>query len=508
MPFLLSSFLLNILIMPSLFRILTTIATTTAAVVGGLVISPKGLASQFGQQPINQDSIIAVATPVRNGELHLLTILEQIPNQRQCWNESGNDPVVVDPLLLNFDFTGACERQTDSNGYSVRVNGQDLGVEYHLLLSRRQDDLVLFARSVRDRSAPPIEIGRTRGLADGFLKIHLNPGWEMTRRTYNGQPLGHIYLTHNEPLDVPIASTAAPALGTTINNPPATVTNPNPQLPPVPTLPPPSSGGATSSGTHYRVVVPISGSDTLQQVRTIEPQAFRTTVDGQAVVQVGLFSEQRRAEEIYQELVAARLPAKILNATAPAVASLPPVPAIPQGQVVVVIDPGHGGRDPGAIGIGGLREKDINTTISARVQQRLAAAGITVLMTRNGDQWVDLQPRADYANDVGADVFVSIHANAISMSRPDVNGLETYYYSSGDRLARSIHNRVLQNTDLSDRGVRQARFYVLRHTSMPAVLVETGFVTGSVDAARFRNPAAVNQIADSIAQGVLDYLGR
>jgi N-acetylmuramoyl-L-alanine amidase len=129
-------------------------------------------------------------------------------------------------------------------------------------------------------------------------------------------------------------------------------------------------------------------------------------------------------------------------------------------------------------------------------------------MTRNGDQWVDLQPRADYANDVGADVFVSIHANAISMSRPDVNGLETYYYSSGDRLARSIHNRVLQNTDLSDRGVRQARFYVLRHTSMPAVLVETGFVTGSVDAARFRNPAAVNQIADSIAQGVLDYLGR
>lgn len=175
---------------------------------------------------------------------------------------------------------------------------------------------------------------------------------------------------------------------------------------------------------------------------------------------------------------------------------------------MVVLDPGHGGRDPGAIGIGGLREKDINTTISNRVQQRLQAAGVTVLMTRNSDYWVDLGPRADFANRAGADVFVSIHANAISMDRPEVNGLETYYYSSGQRLAQSIHSRVLRSTDLGDRGVRQARFYVLRHTSMPAVLVETGFVTGATDAARFRNPTAVNQIADAIAQGVLDYLGR
>jgi N-acetylmuramoyl-L-alanine amidase len=506
--------------MPSLLRTLTTTAATTVAMLAGLTMSPRALAEQFGQQPIPQDSIIAVATPVRNGQLHLLTILEQKPNQRQCWSESGSEPAVVDPLLLNFDFTGACERQTDGNGYSVRINGQDLGVAYRLMISRRQNELVLFARPVRDRTAPPIEIGRTRGLADGFLRIYLNPGWEMTRRTYNGQTLGHIYLTHNEPLDIRLAAADAPPLGgTNTSNPPPIVTppttpstgttSPTTPLPTIP-IPPPqvSSGGATSSGTYYRVVVPMSGEDTLQAVRNIEPEAFRTTVDGQAMVQVGLFSEQQRAQEIYQELVAARFPAKILNASAPAPASLPPVPSIPQGQMMVVIDPGHGGRDPGAIGIGGLQEKDINTTISARVQQRLQQAGVTVVMTRNGDRWVDLQDRADYANNAGADVFVSIHANAINMSRPDVNGLETYYYSSGERLARTIHSRVLQNTDMRDRGVRQARFYVLRNTSMPAVLVETGFVTGAQDAARFRNPTAMNQIADGIAQGILDYLGR
>lgn len=129
-------------------------------------------------------------------------------------------------------------------------------------------------------------------------------------------------------------------------------------------------------------------------------------------------------------------------------------------------------------------------------------------MTRSDDQWVGLDARADLANQAGAAVFVSIHANAISMDRPEINGLETYYLSTGDRLAQRIHASVLRNTDLADRGIRQARFYVLRHTNMPSVLVETGYLTGAVDAARFRNPAAVRQIADAIARGILDFLGR
>ncbi len=465
--------------MPFLPRYLSTAAATLAALAGGFFVSSPAAGFEFGQQLIDQDLVVAMATPVPNGNFYRLVILEQVPNRRQ---------------------------------YSVRVNGQDLSLNYRLEISRRQGELVLFAHPIRGGASQAIEIGRTLGLAEGSLKIHLNPGWQMAYRTYNGQVLGHIYLAHNDPLDIQLATGGSEPLASAVIDTPPPADPPSSSRPvpppsePIQSVPP--SGGARASGHHFRVIVPITGSDTLERARRVEPEAFRATVDGQTVIQVGLFRDQQRAQEVYRDLVSADLPAKILNASAPAPASLPPIPAIPQGQVVVVIDPGHGGRDPGAIGIGGLREKDINTTISNRVRQQLEAAGLAVLMTRNSDQWVDLDPRAEFANRAGADVFVSIHANAISLDRPDVNGLETYYYSSGQRLAQSIHSSVLRGTDLSDRGVRQARFYVLRHTDMPAVLVETGFVTGATDAARFRNPAAVTQIADAIARGVLNYLGR
>ncbi|MBW4459393.1 MAG: DUF3747 domain-containing protein [Nodosilinea sp. WJT8-NPBG4] len=489
--------------MALLSRPLKTFLTTAAVVLTGLAAAPMARAQQFDQQPIDPNLAVAIASPVRNGAFYSLMILTQVPNQRQCWQEQGQagGPITVDPLLLNFDFTGACDRSTDGNGYSVRINGQDLGVHYRLEVSARQNDLVLFARPTRDRAAPPIEIGRTNGRTNGFLKIQLNPGWQMTRRTYNGQPVGHIYLTHDAPLDVRLAAGATPPLSQTPNTPPVG----RPTTPPMTSPPPPST---VATGNYFRVVVPITGPNTLQQVRAVEPEAFRTTADGQEVVQVGVFRDRQRADEVYNALVAASLPAKILGASAPAVASTPTLPPIPQGSLVVVIDPGHGGRDPGAVGIGGLQEKQINTAISNRVQQQLQAAGITVLMTRSSDVFVDLDARAQYANRAGASVFVSIHANAISMSRPEVNGLETYYFSSGERLARSIHSAVLQNVSMRDRGVRQARFYVLRYTTMPSVLVETGFVTGAEDAARFRDPAAVNRIADSVARGILNYLGR
>ncbi|MGB3308566.1 MAG: DUF3747 domain-containing protein [Nodosilinea sp.] len=495
--------------MALLSRPLNTFLTTAAVVLAGLAAAPTARAQQFEQQPIDPSLAVAIASPVRDGAFYNLMILEQVPNQRQCWQEQnpGSGPVSIDPLLLNFDFTGACDRQTNSNGYSVRVNGQDLGVQYRLEISARQNDLLLFARPTRDRSAPPIEIGRTNGRTDGFLKIQLNPGWQMARRTYNGQPVGHVYLTHDAPLEMRFAEGSAPSLSQARPTPPpAQPSIPIAQTSPLPTPLPPS--GAAVSGNYFRVIVPITSGDTLQQVRAVEPEAFRTTVDGQSVVQVGLFRDRQRADEIYTALVSASLPAKIVSASAPAVASNPVIPAIPQGAVVVVIDPGHGGRDPGAVGIGGMQEKQINTTISNRVQQQLQAAGVTVVMTRSSDVFVDLDARAQYANQLGANLFVSIHANAISMSRPDVNGLETYYYSSGERLARSIHSAVLQNVSMRDRGVRTARFYVLRYTTMPSVLVETGFVTGAEDAARFRNPTAVNQIADGIARGILNYLGR
>lgn len=178
------------------------------------------------------------------------------------------------------------------------------------------------------------------------------------------------------------------------------------------------------------------------------------------------------------------------------------------GRVVVVIDPGHGGRDPGAIGIGGLRETNVVLPISQRVASLLQQQGVAVVMTRNSETSVELGSRVQIAERANANLFVSIHANAISMSRPDVNGIETYYYSSsqGLTLARLIHNNLLQATGGPDRGVRSARFYVLRRTSMPAALVETGFVTGARDAPLLRDPAYQERIAQAIARGILQYV--
>ncbi|MGK7925612.1 MAG: N-acetylmuramoyl-L-alanine amidase [Spirulina sp.] len=177
------------------------------------------------------------------------------------------------------------------------------------------------------------------------------------------------------------------------------------------------------------------------------------------------------------------------------------------GRVLVTIDPGHGGRDPGAIGIGGLREKDVVLPISLEVARILQQNGVQVAMTRNRDYFVSLAGRATMANRARSDIFVSIHANAISMRRPDVNGVETFYYSySGRRLASAIQSRILRNIRIGNRGVKRARFYVLRHTSMPSALVEVGFVTGRYDAPRLRTSAFRSQMARAIAEGILDYI--
>ena len=184
----------------------------------------------------------------------------------------------------------------------------------------------------------------------------------------------------------------------------------------------------------------------------------------------------------------------------------PELPRTPNGRIVVTIDPGHGGGDPGAVGIGGLQEKEIVLDISQQVAAILEQQGVQAVLTRTDDREIELQPRVDLAERVNATLFVSIHANAIDMSRPDVNGIETYYFSSGENLARTIHNSVLQGTGAPDRRVRQARFYVLRKSSMPSVLVEVGFVTGAEDAARLRDPAYRSQMAASIARGILLYL--
>jgi N-acetylmuramoyl-L-alanine amidase len=178
----------------------------------------------------------------------------------------------------------------------------------------------------------------------------------------------------------------------------------------------------------------------------------------------------------------------------------------PHNRPVVVLDAGHGGQDPGTIGINNLTEKHIVLPISLDVAEILRKEGIDVRMTRDTDNFISLEGRTDYANEIDADLFVSVHANAINLSRPDINGLETYYYQSGRRLAEIIHWSVLNGVNIRDRGIRRARFYVLRHSKMPAVLVEVGFVTGAEDAPRLESPTHRRQMAEAIARGIIQYI--
>ncbi len=280
----------------------------------------------------------------------------------------------------------------------------------------------------------------------------------------------------------------------------------------VPSIRPPSASSSASSSASnsrdykYRLVLQGSSDSLLRQVRQIIPDAFRTTIDGRRVVQAGLFVERSEAEALQRQLASIDAPTSIFDINF-GLAARSAAPSIARdGRIVVVVDPGHGGGDPGAVGIGGIHEADIVLDVAKQVAALLEKGGVQAVLTRQDDREVELEPRVDLADRLNANLFVSIHANAISLSRPDVNGIETYYYSSGSALASSIQNSLVSATGMNDRGVRQARFYVLTETSMPAVLVEIGFVTGQEDAARFNSAASRSQIAAAIAEGVLRYI--
>jgi N-acetylmuramoyl-L-alanine amidase len=228
-------------------------------------------------------------------------------------------------------------------------------------------------------------------------------------------------------------------------------------------------------------------------------------------------------------------------------------PTTDSGRIrTIVIDAGHGGKDPGAIGPNGLKEKDVALSIAKRLKAKLESKmNCKVLLTRTTDKFLELDERTMFANSVNADLFVSVHLNA-SRDRK-ARGVETYFLSparskgelataarenmmalgSQDEvendlayimsdlsstqkvndsavLAGSVQHSVTAglrhaNLPVKDKGVKQAMFYVLWRASMPSVLVETGFISNREDERRFRNPAYLDSVAESIAGGLASY---
>ena len=187
------------------------------------------------------------------------------------------------------------------------------------------------------------------------------------------------------------------------------------------------------------------------------------------------------------------------------------LPKVKQNKFLVVIDPGHGGKDPGAIGIGGMRETDVVLEVSKIVEKLLSESGVNVKLTRKNEVDLGLPQRVSFANSLDSDIFVSIHANASRGKRRDINGLETFYFKGwrGRLLAKRIQKQVLRVSPGSpDRGVKQGRYYVIKNTRMPAVLVEIGFLTGRLDARRLDKASHRKRIAYAIAKGILEYLSK
>ncbi|MHB8072210.1 N-acetylmuramoyl-L-alanine amidase [Desulfosporosinus fructosivorans] len=194
------------------------------------------------------------------------------------------------------------------------------------------------------------------------------------------------------------------------------------------------------------------------------------------------------------------------------------IPANSLAGKTILIDPGHGGPDTGAIGPNHTNEKNNTLAIALALNDILKQAGAKTILTRDKDitpaahysELEDLQARVNIANETKPDLFISIHNNG-SSSSPTAQGTETYYSDDCSKkaesilLANSIQSAAIDTLGTNNRGVKQAGFYVLRNATMPAILIETSFISNPYEEARLQNQTFQKNVASSIFQGIYNY---
>ncbi|NLW82793.1 MAG: N-acetylmuramoyl-L-alanine amidase [Phycisphaerae bacterium] len=270
-------------------------------------------------------------------------------------------------------------------------------------------------------------------------------------------------------------------------------------------------------GSRLGLTVAMSGNpyyemkNTANRVLLFVHENGRVHVNGQSVAAVGPIVEVNGTYYVSEILEPQIRPHLKDNSSiwTPAPEPLPSSPSWPSrtGPSLVVIDPGHGGRDPGAISYLGHYEKDIVLQISRRLATILQQRGIQVIMTRQGDTFIELEERAAIANQAGANLFVSIHAD--SHNDRMHQGFTLYIARSASeasrRFGRSFEN-TLSMTGIPSKGLRTADYRVLVQTSVPAVLVETGFLSSPSEAALLLDGNHQERIAAAIADGIINAL--
>lgn len=173
----------------------------------------------------------------------------------------------------------------------------------------------------------------------------------------------------------------------------------------------------------------------------------------------------------------------------------------------VFLDPGHGGKDSGAVGYYGSYEKNIVLPIGLKLREMLLKNGIDIMMSRTSDTFPTLADRANMANNWNSDLFVSLHTNSAG-GATTVYGLETFHFPGsvpGWDVASIIQSYLIRNTGAKDRGVKSADYYVLRETNMTSVLVEFGFMTNPQEESKLNTDSYQTVCAQSVADGILDY---
>ena len=183
-------------------------------------------------------------------------------------------------------------------------------------------------------------------------------------------------------------------------------------------------------------------------------------------------------------------------------------------DIIIMVDAGHGGNQPGTTGVNGDLEKELNLDVSLKVEQKLKNLGFTVKMVRTSDKSVDNFKRADMANEALADIYLSVHAN--SALNPEANGIEVLYYPNNtgsikyenqSPLAKSILDAVIKSTGAKSRGiVQRPDLIVLKNTQMAAALVEIGFMSNAEEANKLRESGYRDSLAEGIANGIRNYV--
>lgn len=181
--------------------------------------------------------------------------------------------------------------------------------------------------------------------------------------------------------------------------------------------------------------------------------------------------------------------------------------AIMPQQYLIALDAGHGGSASGAY-YENTAEKDLNLAMIRKLDEILRGMGYRTILTRTADKDVGLKERSNIANNAGADIFISIHCNA-AVDAPQFQGLYVYHYPGSEQgmaLAQAIQTPACQATGAVDRGINSANFSVVRESKMPAVLVETGFMTCHRELERLKDEAYQSRMVQGIAQGIVRYL--